>query len=136
VKTAICPACGQAGIVIAPNGRYSRGWPAKCRDCGALVYDRPHALVGAARTLIRLLLTPLLLAVLIFFPRTLWVAAAAVIVFVVIWNRRNLGRPRPETNFHVISAGNSRLSRRLTSLSILIVLAVVLAILAVTLHSK
>jgi hypothetical protein len=83
-----------------------------------------------------LLLTPLLLAFLVFFPRTFWAAAVSVIVFLIIWIRRNRARPRPETSFRVISPETSRLSRKLTALSIFAVLAVVLAILAVTLHSK
>jgi hypothetical protein len=40
----ICPHCKKRGIFVSVRRYYSRGWPAVCRECGGLSYDRPFGI--------------------------------------------------------------------------------------------
>ena len=55
----ICPHCHRPGIFVGARTYYSRGWPATCRACGALAYDRPHGIVTALSFILTCLDIPL-----------------------------------------------------------------------------
>ena len=110
---------------LVPAGDYSRGWPATCRECGALAYDRPHGFVRALHFLSELLAVPILVLVWARFPRFFSVIAVFTVAFFIYSYVRKHSQPCPATTFRPISPASSRLSRRLTYLAILVVVALV-----------
>lgn len=124
-ETATCPHCGQHEIVIGANRYFNRGWPATCRACGALAYDRPHGAVTTLLFLFDLLAAPLLVLVWVLFPGTFSFVALSSIPFLILYWWRQRGRPQLSRQFRPITADGSRLSRRLTYLAILVAAAAV-----------
>lgn len=117
---ATCPHCGQTGIAVGANRYHSRGWPAQCRACGGLAYDRPHALRIALELALNVIGPPLLVLCWVLVPWTFPVCAALGIAFVGWrwWQHRRIEFRRPASLFYPISPGSSLLSRRLTYLAI------------------
>jgi hypothetical protein len=118
----ICPHCDRPGIVTGSSRYFSRGWPATCRQCGALAYDRPHGVLAAFSFLSEFIVAPILCLGLILFPRIFSVVVLSAIVFLIVRWLRQRGRP-PIHRFHAISPDSSRHSRRLTYFAIFVVLA-------------
>jgi hypothetical protein len=84
-EIAPCPHCGQPGIIVESRRYYSRGWPATCRECGALAYDRPHGIVVTLLFFCDLLAAPLLLLLWILFPRTFCIVALLSVPLFIIY---------------------------------------------------
>ena len=120
---ASCPRCGRPGLIVGSRRYYSRGWPATCRECGSLAYDRPHGIVATFRFFLDLLAAPLLVLAMVFIPATFSIVAILSVPFFVFHWWRHRGRPRRAPQFHSISPEDSRVSRRLTYLAILIAFA-------------
>jgi hypothetical protein len=137
-EDALCPHCQRPGIVIGSRRYFSRGWPASCRDCGALSYDRPHGIVICLRFIFELFAVPLLVLVWILFPGTFKIFALSAILILVIYGWRQRGRPRPRSTptFRPVSAESSRLSRRLTYVAILVALLTAAALLALAVRLR
>ena len=139
-ETANCPHCDQPGIIVGSRRWYSRGWPATCRQCGALAYCRPHGIVTTGRVLFEVIIAPLVslvLAVLCAVYPSLFVIALVAIgfCFFYLWHQRGRHRPsRPNFTFRLISPESSRLSRRLTYLAIVITLAAFGALFFAVIH--
>jgi hypothetical protein len=109
----ICPHCGKPGILESPRSYYSRGWPAVCRECGRLSYDRPHGM-GRLFALLVEIGRPLLLLCFLIAPWWLKGAILAVGVAAVLLIRRGHGREKPASRFRRITPEKSRMSRRVT----------------------
>ena len=118
----ICPHCDRPGIVTGSSRYFSRGWPATCRQCGALAYDRPHGVLAALPFLSEFIVAPILCFGLVLFPRTFSIVALSAVVLLIVHWLRQRGRPRPIHRFHPISPASSRRSRRLTYVAIFIAL--------------
>ena len=127
-ETAICPHCDKPGIVILSRSWFSRGWPATCRECGALSYDQPHGIITFIVFGFEALGAPLLLFAFFTFPRMVrpLVIAAVVLFFIYWWCRR--GGSSQRTRFQAISPESSQRSRYLTYFAIFIAVAVCIAI--------
>lgn len=110
-ELAVCPACGKHGISVGARSYYSRGWPAKCRECGTLAYDRPHgraAAFGCLLGLFRELMIFPILAACIFFPWAVVIGGILILIPAVIFYRRyRRRRPEPATRFRSITPEES-----------------------------
>jgi hypothetical protein len=109
----ICPHCGKAGIFVSARSYYSRGWPAVCRECGGLSYDRPHGMSRFFEFLLEYI-RPLLLLGFVVAPWWLEGAILAVVgisVFLIVRVQR---RRKGASRFNPITPEKSRMSRRVT----------------------
>jgi len=109
-ELAVCPACGKRGISVGPRSYYSRGWPAKCRECGGLAYDRPHGPAAAFGCLLSALpevLAVPILVVCVAFPRIAVIGILILIPAVIVYRRYRCGRPESVTRFRSITPEES-----------------------------
>jgi hypothetical protein len=127
-KLEVCPHCGTAGIFVGVRTYYSRGWPAKCRECGGLAYDRPHGVFVALGCIPELWIVPLSMGIFaagLAYPRTTSVAILASIPALVVywwWHRHD----SPVARFRSISAQSSRRSRWMSYGMLVLVIVLVL----------
>jgi len=110
IQLVVCPACGKPGIFVGARSYYSRGWPAKCRACGGLAYDRPHGPAAAFGCLLgplrELMIFPILAAC-ILFPWAVVIGILILIPAVIFYRRYRRGRPEPVTRFRSITPEES-----------------------------
>lgn len=125
-QLAVCPHCQKPGLSIRTHGLYSRGWPAVCRECQGLAYDRPHGIVTTLRFFFELFSVPLFFAFLLMFPRTVIYGALASIPLLIAywWFQPGWGRERIPP-FRPITREASHRSRQLTLLAIFTSIAAV-----------
>jgi uncharacterized membrane protein len=125
----ICPHCEKAGIFIGARTYYSRGWPARCRECGGLSFDRSRDEFGCLYELILWTIVVGLLA--LGSAIAVQVIVVLAISFLIYYWWRSRTRPKPITPFRPISAEASRRSRILTYVSLMCSVALVAVLLAV-----
>jgi hypothetical protein len=129
-----CPHCLKPGIMVAGSSYYSRGWPAKCRECGGLAYDRFFAnqLRRIPFEFVWLVMGSTFVVVLMKFARLpYWLALVIYMIggfFLSRWmQRRRSGRA---LEFRPVTAEESQRSRRQTYAVLLlpVVVAVIWAV--------
>jgi hypothetical protein len=106
----ICPHCGKRGIFDSPRRYYARGWPAVCRECGGLSYDRRGCLF-------ELLIKIGGLVFALCFLAELWQLIGvilAVVIAAAILMRRSQPSEKFVTRFRPITPEKSRMSRRVS----------------------
>src|SRR5690242_11061056 len=135
----ICPSCGKQGIVVSGRTYYSRGWPAKCRECGGLAYDRPHgpwAALGCLGEIAKELLPYAFIGAVAAFPRTVGIASLILIPAAIVYWRRRPQTAAPSTRFRCISLEQSQRSRHLAYVRYLAMLVAVIAFALWLSHSR
>ena len=102
-----CPHCKKPGILVSSRRYYSRGWPAVCRECGGLSYDKMGCLSGCLVEIV----SPLIL--LYFLAAPWWIDCAIVFALIaaVAW-ARGKDREGAAARFRPITPEKSRFSRR------------------------